>query len=347
MRLLLLETHHLGDAVLSVPFVRGALQAHEILIVCRPSQAAIYQCVNEPGLRVETWEPPWMSHESSKTNSIADFRRIVGPWRPEIAVSCWPDLRVHLLLLLSGAPLRVGFPMNERNLIAMHLKWRQKRLAVPAAIDRLLAGWLMTQRLDRSPADPQQTSLWRIVAEGLHVSHKSETPWFRGDPVSPDLQAWIEEMRRQGRPIWLLHGGARTPMKRWSADYFQEIARRLTKTFRAAVLGVELPDGGTDYRVIQPASIAEFFGILSQVAQVLSNDSFPAHAAAAMGIPVWTIFSSQDPAKFAPLNNEERAIDAAICPFRPCLDRCLRPSYECIEAVTVDLVWRRIAEGSA
>ena len=36
-RLLIVELHHLGDAVLSLPFVRAAARTHEVHVLCRPA----------------------------------------------------------------------------------------------------------------------------------------------------------------------------------------------------------------------------------------------------------------------------------------------------------------------
>ena len=42
-RLLVVELHHLGDAVMSLPFVRGAQQRFEVHVLCRPATRAVYE----------------------------------------------------------------------------------------------------------------------------------------------------------------------------------------------------------------------------------------------------------------------------------------------------------------
>ena len=77
---------------------------------------------------------------------------------------------------------------------------------------------------------------------------------------------------------------------------------------------------------------------------VLCNDSLVSHLAAALGKPVWTIFGSGNPNWFAPFGNEKRVIASDICPYRPCIDRCLYASPICLEAVSVAQVAEKIAD---
>jgi ADP-heptose:LPS heptosyltransferase len=74
--------------------------------------------------------------------------------------------------------------------------------------------------------------------------------------------------------------------------------------------------------------------ITSQADACLANDSFAAHLAAAFGKPVVTVFGSGEPDWFAPFGNRQRVVATKACPHHPCIDRCVMPTYVCLESVT-------------
>ena len=76
---------------------------------------------------------------------------------------------------------------------------------------------------------------------------------------------------------------------------------------------------------------------------VLCNDSLASHLAAAVGVPVATIFGSGDPAWFAPHGNAHLVIAANACPYRPCVDRCAMPARGGLESVSIRLVERKLS----
>jgi len=71
---------------------------------------------------------------------------------------------------------------------------------------------------------------------------------------------------------------------------------------------------------------------------LICNDTGVSHIGAALGKPVISIFGASLPQWFGPYDNSAFAVQHDVCPHRPCLDRCVMPSYVCIEAVTVEMV---------
>ena len=47
-RLLVVELHHLGDAVMSLPLVRGAAARYEVHVLCRPASGEVYRLLPQP-----------------------------------------------------------------------------------------------------------------------------------------------------------------------------------------------------------------------------------------------------------------------------------------------------------
>ena len=63
-RLLVVELHHLGDSVISLPFVRCAGTKYEVHVLCRPASCGVYRLLaNHP--IINPWEPPWGDDQPS------------------------------------------------------------------------------------------------------------------------------------------------------------------------------------------------------------------------------------------------------------------------------------------
>jgi heptosyltransferase-2 len=110
------------------------------------------------------------------------------------------------------------------------------------------------------------------------------------------------------RPLLLLNPGAQKPEKRWPAVRFAQIADRCEKQFGAVaavtgspkekdVLGAVV--GAAKGHVINLAQRGMTLGVLKSVirraAVLLTNDTGPRHMAAALDVPVVTLFGPTGP----------------------------------------------------
>ena len=94
--------------------------------------------------------------------------------------------------------------------------------------------------------------------------------------------------------------------------------------------------------VLAPASLDEFMRICQVADVLLCNDTGVSHMGAALGKSVVCFFSDQEPRWFAPRGSERLAVSSDVCPHRPCLDRCVMPTYICLDAVTYEAVRERV-----
>ncbi|MFM8365064.1 MAG: glycosyltransferase family 9 protein, partial [Verrucomicrobiota bacterium] len=129
-RLLVIELHHLGDAVVSLPFVRGASAAFEVHILCRPASAEVYRLLENPPVLHE-WTPPWT--EETSVSPLESLRAANAKGRKladqnfTTTVCAWADPRTTLLAAATGATQRIGFPTNRTNFYAPSAAGRQSR----------------------------------------------------------------------------------------------------------------------------------------------------------------------------------------------------------------------------
>lgn len=359
-RLLVFELRMMGDAIMSLPFIRAALERHQVFVCCTASGAPIFERVLPPD-QILVWNPPWTSEEKKyapgkwAASGLGSCLRRLRSIRATTAVTVWADARVHLLMALSGARRRIGFPMSDLNYYASQLPERQKQLrfgrALNAVAGLLLWRPLLTEKINRRDRWQHHVEGWRQLAEALHLNWNASMPWLSAPAgtLAPALADFLGRARRAGRPVWLVHPGARTPNRRWSFQNFSRVIREFFLARGMAVLLIqpaEVPfqeEFGEDVLILGASGLDVFFQALGQVNGVLCNDTGVSHAAAALGKKVVTIFTANLPGWFAPFGNRQFAIEQDSCAFRPCLDQCRMPSFVCRDAITPELVIAMLA----
>jgi ADP-heptose:LPS heptosyltransferase len=354
--LLIFEQRMMGDAVMALPFLRAAKEKYEVYVACSTGSAEqVFQLVL-PSDRILAWSPPWIA-EQGKYDSrrwlksgMPEFIRRTRAIRPDIAVSVWPDTRVHLLMALSGAPRRVGLPMVEANYYATHLAWRQRQLKIGKILEGIgnafTPGGLLTDPAFRAKGDDHHVLSWRAVSEPLGLAWNPTAPWVNpdfGNPV-PELAAEVATARAAGRPIWLIHPGARVPERRWPVKNFSQLIAEMLRPVNAFVVWVHSSEvEGDPFQmgadaVCEPRNIKELFAITQLADHVLCNDTGVAHVAAALGKRTVSVFTAGSTELFAPWGSADLVGRRQVCEFHPCLGRCLQPTFICLEAADVDMM---------
>jgi ADP-heptose:LPS heptosyltransferase len=336
-RLLVVELHHLGDAVMAVPFLRAAMEKTEVAVLCTPSVAGLLGEL-VPGVRTIEAESGWIGR-------IWQAVRIRRAFGPGVVVSAWADARVFVLGWLAGAQSRVGFPMTPENYYASGIDWRRRNLAIGRFIERVFASLgvrLVSEPIQRESASSSHLSNWVSLGRKLGWEIDLQTPWFAvpDGVLDGGLGEFLAVHRSAGRRVCFVHAGGRLPTKRWPVGNFQTLLETFFIEKGIAVVIVQ-SDGeeapvpvGRWQMAWRTDSHAALAAALSLADFVLCNDSYPAHLAAAVGVPVAAIFGSGEPAWFAPYANERNVIRNPGCPFHPCIDRCRMPRVVCLQSVS-------------
>lgn len=183
---------------------------------------------------------------------------------------------------------------------------------------------------------------------GVTVNHA-----FTWLPERPEAAAAIRAKWNPTPARWLaLQPGARWWNKRWPAEHFAELVRRLTQEYadlRFAVLGsaddqplADIVCRAAPERCLNLAgqtSLPEMIEWLRRCALMVTNDTGPMHVAAALGKPVIALFGPTEPRRTGPYGQLERVIQHRL-PCVPCLKpRCAWPRpMECLTAITPETV---------
>ncbi len=338
-RLVVFEMHHLGDAVMALPFLRSAVREFETTIFCRPGTAGFLGAAL-PDLKVVPAEG-WRA-------VLSALPRLGGG---DAAVCAWPDSRAHYLMRRSGAERRIGFRLAECNFYGSARPWRKRRLLAGRLAESVLSfgGPLLTEALDRAPSGQTHGENWTQLAGALGLRPDFTFPWLPLPAPPAGFTDFLATSRAAGRKMLALHPGGRLPGKRWPIEQFQELLRGyLTQNeFAVAVIrppGEKCPEPCNAWQqVFETSSVPALAALFAATDGVLCNDSLASHLAAAAGKPVAAIFGSGDPAWFAPHGNAHLVISTGTCRYRPCVDRCVMPSLVCLESVSIHLVERQLS----
>jgi hypothetical protein len=272
--------------------------------------------------------------------------------QPDLAVSVWPDSRLHTAMALSGASHRIGFSMNSRNFYASHLGWRRRQLwlgLIGGVVGRCVVGRrLLTQALDKVSQLQGHLDSWRQLAEAAGVGRQwnVDPPWFSVPPweAPKDL---CQTAAAGG--LWMLHPGGRRAVRRWPKERYEQVIRAVFIPQDIPLVIVHPPDSdapgvnGKSILHYTPKSLEDLMGVVAASQFVLCNDSLVSHLAAAMGKTAVVIMGPMTPSWFGPHGDQHIVIHrTGDCPYHPCLDACRMPSVVCMNAIDVQTVARAI-----
>jgi len=173
-------------------------------------------------------------------------------------------------------------------------------------------------------------------------------------PARPAVAADVKAKWSPAGARWVaLQPGARWLNKRWPAGHFAALTRQLAAEFsevRFAILGGGGEDQALGESIAQAApgrclnlagqtSLLEMIEWLRACDLLVTNDTGPAHAAAALGKPVISLFGPTEPRRTGPYGQLQRVLQHPL-PCAPCLkSRCGWPQpLECLTVIPPAMV---------
>jgi heptosyltransferase-2 len=291
----------------------------------------------------------------------------------------WPQARVTLAVGERATALFTDDP-RIRTLVnldtfssplgRLKLAWAFWRHAPQVVVDvrhtayplllRPWAAWRYLRRPPRTLRHMRQRHLWALTAQLPRLAREAarepaERVWSSArDRAHVDMLC--ERWSLNGtRPMVLLCPGARSQIKRWTAEGFARVADRLIAEAHAEVVLC----GETQERPIidevqrlmaHPAHNAaglttiRQLGLLMRRARlVITNDSASLHLASAVGVPTVAIFGPTDERKYGPTAARSRVNRRRLF-CAPCEQAQCRFSHECMRFVPPDEVFSAARE---
>ncbi|MDH7559126.1 MAG: glycosyltransferase family 9 protein [bacterium] len=315
----------LGDVVLTTPLLRALRRAFpQAGIAYLAESPYIEVLVNHPD--VDTLLPLHRQSRSAQLSTLRQLRRA----HFDLTIDLFGNARSALLLWLTGARQRVGFDYRGRRLLYTTVVRRDARpkSAIEFHLETL-------RPLGVAPAGLE-----------THLA------------TSPDEDAWaVNYLHEKGvgahERLAVVHAGASWPAKRWFAERFGELARRMGTELGTRVLLTTGP--GEEELVARVAQVApeavvlevlpirRVMAVVKRCQVLVANDCGILHLGPALGTPTIGIFGPGEPEIWFPYS--PAAGHYAVHQELDC-SRCQRDFCEelrCMAAIQVDEVLAAVA----
>ena len=282
-RLLVLESHVLGDLVMTVPLLERLRERYrdaEITLAAHAPAAELYG-VRKLVDRVVSLRMPWQPGGGSWRGygKLAGGIRELRRHRFDVALTPWGDVRDAMILRLIGADRRVG-PIYGGGFFCL-----TDDVSLP---------------IDASHLSDLRTAVLATLGEDIDRR-----------PLSPPrLAIDAEAIDRDGVGEIVIHPGASRPEKEWPISACAAVARRLIATGSSVTLVGTIADqtrleairSAVESDGAAPSPVRIVHPSLDQLARLLANaqvavtmDSAASHLAAAVGTPVVVLFGPTSP----------------------------------------------------
>ncbi len=331
-RILIIRTDRMGDVVLSVPVISNLRRAYPdsyIAFMCRPYTRGLLE--DNPEVNEVIVYDKYGIHKSFP--ATWRFARDLRRKNFDLAVVLHPTNRAHLIAYLAGIKTRVGW---DRNL-----------------------SWLLTEKIPhrKHRGEKHESEYTLDILRALDIQVR-DVPLFV--PVKDSARRSVGEMLKkkgidEGQDFVVIHPAASCPSKRWKQRSFVALIKKIRqnlnlpvvvttaeseKEFAGEVAGEE---GVIDLR--GALSLFELTALLERAKLFVSGDSGPVHIAAALGIPVISIFGRSNPGlsptRWRPLGEKSLFIHKNVnCPV--CRAHDCQNDFLCLDSISPDEVYALI-----
>jgi len=189
------------------------------------------------------------------------------------------------------------------------------------------------------------------VLDRMGVPRSPEFLWL---PERPGVGNRLKELwNLDGEPLVTLCPGARWRNKRWPAEHFQELVLNLSRRFGdcrfALIGGGEDQELGDQISAVCPTrcidltghtSLPEMIEWIRLSSLLITNDTGPMHAGAALGTPMISLFGPTNPNHTGPYGQRGSVLQTPSLSCVPCMKPyCLRdPWMDCLKQLTPGMV---------
>lgn len=245
-------------------------------------------------------------------------------------------------------------PIGEKRRLQLKLKKLRYDLVVDIrnTVFPLLIGpkyrTATIQKFPRSAMHRKDRHLYRLKALG--IDRIEELPYIH---ITKEDEEHVEKLLKDngiGQPIVVMNAGAKSHLKRWTAEGFAGVADRLISECTANVVFVGLKDDEPivedvikkmkqkPYNLVNKTNVRQLAGLLKRSALLITNDSAPLHLGSAVGVKVVALFGPTDPKKYGPLGEFDVVVKEKLS-CAPCEKAECARNYECMRLISPDTVF--------
>lgn len=333
--ILVIRTDRMGDVLLNIPAIRALKQTFNASVTALfdSSVTELFTGSQEIDKLMPFDAARWKNSAFFRWEFLRRLRR--GGF--DLAVVFNPAKRMHILAYFSGIPLRLGYNRKWGFLLTHKIedkKFRGEKHEVEYNLD--LVRSIGADTTDKDITIPRQNGDERFV-DSLLAEH---------GVASKDL-------------LVAIHPHSSNPAKCWPKERFVQVAGLLHQRFAAKVIiigGEEEQAAGAEMvsKAACPAlnlagklTWKQLAAFLRRCRLLISNDSGPAHIAAAVKTPAVVIFGRNIPGA-GPLRwrpwGEGNVVLHKNPGCNPCWDRDCPYDFKCLTAITPEEVLQVVEE---
>ncbi len=332
-KILVIKLWAIGDAVLTLPLIRGIrkrLPASRIDVLCHRANRAVYEA-------------------SGDIDGIVEFgiRNLPGLFKKyDICFDTEPYLNLSALIAAWSARGRVGFRNRFR--------------------------WLFYDRTVSPEPDVHAVEKYLEMGRHIGVeADRNLVPLRFPDEAGRRVETLLGPRRPDGEELLVgmcASVGKSVKARQWPRECFRQLAARILAEWgkaRIVLIGTEedvsvnefIRDGHPGILDLSgKIGLPELFCLAARLDAFVSNDTGPMHVAAAQGVPTLGIFGPSSPELWRPYGDRNRYLyrGKEVCCLAPCnvpqrgLVRECRLRGEdrdlCIRSIPVDEVFRELRE---
>jgi lipopolysaccharide heptosyltransferase II len=335
-RILCVRLDTLGDVLMTTPALRalrGSGEDREITLLTSPAGAEVARFIPEVA-DVISYDAPWVKPALRAGNAGAehaiarDLARRGFDAAVLFTVYSQSPLPAALLCYLADIPLRLAHCRENPY--------------------RLLTDWVPDPEPERMVRHEVRRQLDLVAAAGFAQDDESLS---LEPPASARLsaQAIAADLGLGDRSTWaVMHPGANAPSRRYPAEGFAAAGRRLVSSgcmlvFTGSEAEIDLVEGIRAAMDVPSHSLAgrldlgELAAVIELAPLVVTNNTGPAHIAAAVGTPVVDLYALTNP-QHTPWGIESRVLSHDV-PCRWCYKSvCPEGHHNCLRLVSPDAV---------
>lgn len=324
-RVLIVLLGAIGDVVRALPLVqrmRAGWPQCEIAWAVEPAAAPVLDA--HPAIdRVIVFD------RSNGVRAFPAFLRAVLAWRPDVTLDLQRHLKSGFTSWCSRAPRRVGF------------NWRNSREAN-----------CLFNNESIPPVEQLSAKLDHYRAFGDVLALPDTSVSFGLTLRGSEQQRVSELLRDVSGPFAVFFVGASWPTKLWHPGPAAAVVDRLAERGISVVLIGAPGDCEAARHVVSETrqapvdlcgrtSLRDVIGIFQRAEVAFGPDSGPMHLAAAVGVPVVSLFGATSPARSGPYGFDHLVVEGDA-PCRPCYSRRCSIGRKCMDAITADRVMAKL-----
>ncbi|HWQ32752.1 MAG TPA: lipopolysaccharide heptosyltransferase II [Blastocatellia bacterium] len=340
-RIFIRGTSWLGDAVMTLPALRrlrAAFPAAHLTLLATPRTAELFTAAPFVEEVIE------YRRREAGLRAFAEAVKTMRARRYDLALLFQNAFEAALLAFLGGARLRIGYAAQGRSALLTHplhhTPDHRNRHQTLDYLDIVIAA----ERACGLNPNVEQNTTPSLTATASHRSAAAALLERHG--IQPGAS---------GQPLIALNTGAtNSRAKCWPADRYAALADRLADALNARLILIGAPSErehaaqviaqmqrARAVNLAGETNLNELIGVLDRAALLITNDTGPAHIAAALGRPTLTIFGPTNEFETAPLGVRAEIVRAPDIACARCMHRDCPIDHRCMTNLTAEDLLRR------